>query len=132
MGLFKTLSNLVYIRAEVLDADEDITTVRFVDYGNTDVINNATTQVKTLPPHLLSLALYASRCSLKLKAVDEEWTEQALELFNEFVNDSIVTAEFIIQDEKTNIVELYSNGVNVKDVLISKNLAVKLANCLRA
>lgn len=112
----------------MLDADEDITTVRFVDYGNTDVINNATTQVKTLPPHLLSLALYASRCSLKLKAVDEEWTEQALELFNEFSsNDRIVTAEFIIQDEKTNIVELYSNGVNVKDVLISKNLAVKLA-----
>lgn len=108
-----------------MDADEDITTVRFIDYGNTDVINNKTTQIKTLPSNLLSFDIYATRCSLKLKAVDDEWSQQALELFEEFANRESVTAEFIIQDEKTNIVELYANGEIVKDALLAKNLAVR-------
>ncbi|XP_066262032.1 maternal protein tudor isoform X2 [Euwallacea similis] len=117
-----SLDHLWY-RAEVLDADEDITTVRFIDYGNTDVISNKTTEVKTLPANLLSLAVYASRCSLKLKAIDEDWSEQALEVFEEFTKCDNVTAQFITQDEKTNIVEVYANGANVKDMLIAQNLA---------
>lgn len=35
----------VWYRAEILDADDDITTVRFIDFGNTDVIDNSKTQV---------------------------------------------------------------------------------------
>ncbi|XP_066147642.1 maternal protein tudor isoform X2 [Euwallacea fornicatus] len=117
-----SLDHLWY-RAEVLDADEDITTVRFIDYGNTDVISNKTTEIKTLPANLLSLAVYASRCSLKLKAIDEEWSEQALEVFEELTKYDNVTAQFIAQDEKTNIVEVYANRTNIKDVLIAQNLA---------
>ncbi|CAH1130130.1 unnamed protein product [Ceutorhynchus assimilis] len=113
-----------WYRAEVLDADEDITTVRFIDYGNTDVINNKTTQIRTLPSSLLALAIYAARCSLKLKSSDEEWGQQALELFENLANSKNMSAEFIIQDEKTNIVELFANGVNIKDALLAENLAV--------
>ncbi|XP_050306722.1 maternal protein tudor-like isoform X2 [Anthonomus grandis grandis] len=114
-----------WYRAEVLDADEDITTVRFVDYGNTDVINNKTAQIKTLPTNLLSLAVYATRCSLKLKALEDEWSQEAIESFQVLLgNQENLSAEFIIQDEKTNIVELYSNGVNVKEGLLAQNLAV--------
>lgn len=46
-----------WYRAQVLDADDDITTVRFIDFGNTDVIDNNTTQIKTLPQNLLTLVL---------------------------------------------------------------------------
>lgn len=113
-----------WYRAEVLDADDDITTVRFVDYGNTDVISNDTTKIKTLPPNLLSLAVYATRSSLKAKPIDGEWSTSGTEKFEALVGDNNITAEFIDQDEKTNYVELYSNGQNIKDVLINENLAV--------
>lgn len=107
-----------------MDADEDITTVRFVDFGNTDVIDNKTTQVKTLPPNLLTLAVYATRCSLKLKSLEEEWNPQALALFERLSLQSNLQAEYLTQDEKTTILELYSNGVNVKDELLAHNYAV--------
>ncbi|XP_076270545.1 tudor domain containing protein isoform X2 [Rhynchophorus ferrugineus] len=113
-----------WYRAEVLDADDDITTVRFVDYGNTDVINNKTTQLKTLPPSLLSLAVYATRCSLKLKSIDEEWSQAALELFENLTSQDNLVAELLIQDEKIHIIELYANSQNVKDALLAQNFAV--------
>ncbi|XP_018571230.1 maternal protein tudor isoform X2 [Anoplophora glabripennis] len=115
-----------WYRAEVLDADDDITTVRFVDYGNTDVISNETTKIKTLPPNLLSLAVYATRSSLKVKSVDGEWSTNATERFEALVGVNNITAEFIDQDEKTNYVELYVNGQNAKDILINENLALPL------
>ncbi|XP_056634538.1 maternal protein tudor-like [Diorhabda sublineata] len=116
-----TLDQMWY-RAEVLDADEDITTVRFVDFGNTDVIDNKTTQIKTLPPKLLSLAIYATRCSLKIEPVEEDWNPVALGVF-ETLTEGALTAEFCNQDEKCTFVELYSDGINIKDALVSENLA---------
>ncbi|KAJ8954517.1 hypothetical protein NQ318_000749 [Aromia moschata] len=118
--------NQLWYRAEVLDADDDITTVRFIDYGNTDVIDNKTTQTRTLPPNLLSLAVYASRCSLKVKSPDEEWSSGSIKAFEALATSESVTVEFVNQDEKTNYVELYSKGKNIKDILISENLALPM------
>ncbi|XP_044268321.1 maternal protein tudor-like isoform X2 [Tribolium madens] len=112
-----------WYRAQVLDADSDITTVRFVDYGNTDVLDNHTTRVKTLPTDLLSLEVHATRCRLKIKPIDEEWTTVASERFEQLASVENLTAQFISQDEKTNYVELYSDGANVREILISENLA---------
>ncbi|KAL1491704.1 hypothetical protein ABEB36_012262 [Hypothenemus hampei] len=113
-----------WYRAEVLDADDDITTVRFIDFGNTDVINNKTTKIKTLPSNLLSLAMYATRCSLKLKPIEDEWSQAGLELFENLAYKDNLSLEFIVQDEKTNVVELYLEGVNIKDVLLKENHAI--------
>ncbi|KAJ8968977.1 hypothetical protein NQ317_001098 [Molorchus minor] len=119
-------ADLQWYRAEVLDADDDITTVRFVDYGNTDVIVNKTTKVKTLPPNLLSLAVYATRSSLKVKSEVDEWSSSALTRFETLVNSENLSAEFVDQDEKMSYVELYSNGENIKDILIRENLALPM------
>ncbi|RZB39064.1 maternal protein tudor [Asbolus verrucosus] len=113
-----------WYRALILDADSDITTVRFVDYGNTDVLDNQMTRVKTLPPHLLSLEVHATRCRLKIKPVDEDWGSAASERFEQLCSIEPLTAEFINQDEKTNYVELFSKGTNVREVLIEENLAL--------
>ncbi|KAL3281927.1 hypothetical protein HHI36_005130 [Cryptolaemus montrouzieri] len=113
-----------WYRSQILDADDDITTVRFIDYGNTDVIDNKSTKIKTLPPELLSLEEYATRCRLKIKPIEEEWSKGANERFEELTSVENIKVEFIDQDEKTNYVELYSNGDNVKDILIQENLAV--------
>lgn len=41
-----------WYRAEVLDADSDIVTVRFIDYGNTDVVDLGRNQIKKIPDDL--------------------------------------------------------------------------------
>lgn len=75
-----------WYRAQVLDADADITTVRFVDYGNTDVLSNSTTSVKLLPPELLALEQHARRCSLSVKPCGEEWAPAATTRFEELTD----------------------------------------------
>ncbi|CAH0557520.1 unnamed protein product [Brassicogethes aeneus] len=112
-----------WYRAQVLDADEDITTVRFVDYGNTDVIDNKATQIKALPPNWLSTAVYATRCGLKLKPVEEEWSTEAHDRFVGLCEGD-VTAEFLNQDEKINYVELYLGDGKITDVLTEERLAL--------
>ncbi|CAH2002077.1 unnamed protein product [Acanthoscelides obtectus] len=113
-----------WYRAEVLDADDDITSVRFIDFGNTDVYNNSSTKMKSLPSNLLTLAVYATRCTLNILPPDGEWSTAANNRFEELTCVDDLTAEFLDQDEKKNYVELYANGKNVKDILIQENLAV--------
>ncbi|XP_023023151.2 protein tudor isoform X2 [Leptinotarsa decemlineata] len=115
-----------WYRAEILDADDDITTVRFIDFGNTDVIDNKTTQLKTLPPNLLTLAVYATRSSLKLESPDKEWSSAAILVFEKLASVENLRAEFLDQNEKTHYVELYSEGTNIKEEMIRLNLAVML------
>lgn len=77
-----------WYRAQVLDADADITTVRFVDYGNTDVLSNSSTSVKLLPPELLALEQHARRCSLNVKPCGEEWTPTATSRFEQLTEEA--------------------------------------------
>lgn len=111
-----------WYRAEILDADDDITTVRFIDFGNTDVIDNKMTQIKTLPHELLSLAVYATKCSLLVKPVEEEWSSAAIELFETLTAESL-TADFLNQDGKLNYVELYCEDRKISDMLIEQGYA---------
>ncbi|VEN53167.1 unnamed protein product [Callosobruchus maculatus] len=80
--------------------------------------------MKSLPSNLLSLAVYATRCTLNAAPPDGEWSTAANERFAELTVVEDLTAEFLDQDEKKNYVELYSEGQNVKDILIKENLAV--------
>ncbi|XP_045471417.1 maternal protein tudor-like isoform X3 [Harmonia axyridis] len=114
----------MWYRSQILDADEDITTVRFIDYGNTDVIDNKTTQIKTLPAEFLALEEYATRCRLKIKPLEDEWSKAASDRFEELAYAESVTVQFVNQDEKANHVELFSYGENVKDLMIAENLAI--------
>lgn len=111
-----------WYRAEILDADDDITTVRFIDFGNTDVIDNATTEIKQLSSDLLSLDVYATKCSLTVKPVDEEWSPTAVEAFAALTADGLV-ADFLHQDGKLNYVELYAGDTKISDVLLEQKLA---------
>lgn len=115
-----------WFRALVLDADEDITTVRFVDVGNTDVITNSTAHVKTLPAEMLSIEYHAKLCSLFVKPIGEEWSTAAQDKFLQYKTVENLTAEIVHQDEKTTYVELYANGQNVGEILKQDGLAADL------
>nr|XP_022905962.1 maternal protein tudor-like isoform X2 [Onthophagus taurus] len=115
-----------WYRAQILDADDDITTVRFVDFGNTDVIDNKATAIKTLPAEMLSMEYHAKLCSLYIKPIGEEWSSSVIEKFDNFLGEKSLRAEIIHQDEKTTYVELYANHENVAEYLRKENLASNL------
>lgn len=116
-----------WYRAQILDYDTDIITVRFVDYGNTDVLDNNNTMIKTLPIELITLAQYARRCSLKIKPTDTEWSAAAFQKFNELTNPAYnLSVEIVDQDEKITYLNLYSNCIDVAEALIQDGHAVKL------
>ncbi|KAK5646934.1 hypothetical protein RI129_005398 [Pyrocoelia pectoralis] len=113
-----------WYRAQILDADGEITSIRFVDYGNTDAI---TTHIKTLPPDMLALEQYARRCSLLIKPIDEEeWNTTGCERFEALTQTEMLSVEIIHQDEKTTYVQLYADGQDVAEILLQEGLAVKL------
>lgn len=99
----------LWYRAQVLDADADITTVRFVDYGNTDVLENGVTSVKTLTSELLMVEQYARRCSLNVRPIEEEWSPNALQRFEELTADGglFVSGNQIIQSVFTDLMIIF-------------------------
>lgn len=123
-----TVDELWY-RAEVLDADSDITTVRFVDFGNTDVIDNTANNLKTLSSELLAVGKYAKKCSLNIspKSKTEEWSQEACDIFITEIEKHEYTlfADIVYQDEKNkHYVELYDqNDKNVAQLLLDGGFA---------
>lgn len=55
---------------------------------------------------------------MNIKSPDEEWSAAAMNRFEHITNVDQITAVFLDQDERANYVELYSNGQNVKEILI--------------
>ncbi|XP_025835446.1 maternal protein tudor-like isoform X2 [Agrilus planipennis] len=117
----------IWYRCQILDADADITSVRFIDYGNTDVLDNKTTKLKMLPPDLLTLEQYAQRCSLCIQPIeDEEWTQASLNRFDQLVKTENLMMKIIHQNEKSTYVELYSGGEKVSEKLLMEGLVREL------
>lgn len=115
-----------WYRAQVLDAFEDVTTVRFVDFGHTDVITNQDIYIKTLPSEMLSIEFHSKLCSLNVKPTGEEWNPATIDLFESYTKAENLIAEIIHQDEKTTYVELYADGKNIGEILKQQGLAVEL------
>lgn len=116
-----------WYRAQILDYDNDIITVRFVDFGNTDVLDNNNMMIKTLPIEMITLTQYARRCSLVIKPIDTEWSAAAFERFTCLANaNSDLKVEVIDQNEKITYLSLYANDVDVAECLINEGHAIKL------
>lgn len=118
-----------WYRAEVLDADSEITTVRFVDYGNTDVLTSNEGSIKTLPSDLLSMDKYARKCSLNIMPIiGEEWNAEACQMFEAAVIADVIHADIVYQDDKNKtFVELYVNDANVAQLLLDANMALQIS-----
>ncbi|XP_044737384.1 maternal protein tudor-like isoform X2 [Chrysoperla carnea] len=117
----------VWYRAEVLDADDQITTVRFIDYGNTDVLDNSSGVIKTLPSHMLTIDRYAKKCSLDVTPIGEEWSQTACEMFEQKLVGQICQASVLYQDKGVMYVSIYFNDENIAESLIHEGYA-KLFN----
>ncbi|XP_012223207.2 maternal protein tudor isoform X2 [Linepithema humile] len=119
-----SIDNLWY-RAEVLDADEDITTVRFVDYGNTDVINNKVGNIRQIPESCKNLERFAQKCRLDIIPVDtEDWNETTCERFSNLVMSVDTLQALVVADTTPKRVELFINDKSVSETLVEEKHAV--------
>ncbi|XP_070160956.1 protein tudor isoform X1 [Polyergus mexicanus] len=119
-----SIDNLWY-RAEVLDADEDITTVRFIDYGNTDVINNKTDNIRQISDAWKSLKRFALKCRLDVIPVNtEDWSESTCERFEYLVTSTETLQALIVADTMPKRVELFINDKSVSEMLVEEKHAI--------
>jgi len=115
----------LWYRAEVLDADEDITTVRFIDYGNTDVIDNKANNIRQIPDAWKSLETFALKCRLDVIPVDtEDWSESTCERFKNLVTSVESLQALIIADTIPKRVELFINDKSISEMLVEEKHAI--------
>ncbi|XP_026733663.1 maternal protein tudor-like isoform X2 [Trichoplusia ni] len=121
----KYLADDLWYRAEILDSDSDITTVRFIDYGNTDVLDNQPGLIKVLPDHLKEIERYAVKTSVNAVPTGTgQWSEPSSDYFTQLVGDlaNPVDALIVLKDVTT-YVDIYVNGQNLTDKLVSEGHA---------
>lgn len=115
----------LWYRAEVLDADEDITTVRFIDYGNTDIIDNKASSIRQMPDAWKNLETFASKCRLDIIPVDtEDWSESTCERLKNLVTSAESLQALVVADTVPKRVELFINNKSVSETLVEEKHAI--------
>lgn len=115
----------LWYRAEVLDADEDITTVRFIDYGNTDIIDNKASNIRQIPDDWKNLEAFAFKCRLDVIPVDtEDWSESTCERFKNIVTSVESLQTLIVADTMSKRVELFIDNKSVSETLVEEKHAI--------
>ncbi|XP_063535748.1 maternal protein tudor-like isoform X2 [Cydia strobilella] len=117
----------LWYRAEVLDLDSDITTVRFVDYGNTDVLDNSPGLIKTMPESLRAVEPLCVRSGVNAVPTGTgEWSEAAGESFEALVGDTAQPVDaLIVLKDVTTYVDLYVAGRSLTDRLVAQGHAAR-------
>ncbi|XP_061714858.1 maternal protein tudor-like isoform X2 [Cydia pomonella] len=115
----------LWYRAEVLDLDSDITTVRFIDYGNTDVLDNSPGLIKTMPDSLRAIEPLCVRSSVNAVPTGTgQWSEAAGESFEALVGDTAQPVDaLIVLKDVTTYVDLFVAGRNLTDQLVAQGHA---------
>ncbi|XP_077292792.1 tudor domain containing protein [Arctopsyche grandis] len=114
-----------YYRAIILDSDSDIITVRFTDFGNTDVLNIEPGNLKCIPKHLSDIKSYSMKCSINASPTGMgEWTEQATTLFTQSIGkrENPIQAKIILRDVTT-YVDLFVNDINITSKIVGAGFA---------
>lgn len=123
----KYLADDQWYRAEILDSDSDITTIRFIDYGNTDVLDNQPGLIKELPEHLKVIERYAVKSSVNAVPTGTgQWSEPASDYFTQLVGDLSAPVDVVIVlKDVTTYVDIFVNGQNLTDKLVSEGHATR-------
>lgn len=123
-----------WYRAVIIDSDTKITSILFIDYGNTDTITD-NSLIKSMNEAFDRIPAYAIPCALPLEAKDRiEWSDESCELLKSLV-DNELEFEYICRGKCNNFVKLYHGERDLMQELIENGYAVKLdsiisgANC---
>lgn len=111
-----------WYRAKIIDTDGEITSIQFIDYGNTDTITDKSL-LKTYDANLNNVAPYALPCALALEPHDTaEWSDAACELMQHLLPLQL-HFEYISEGPIRNYVNLFQGERNIAEELIAAKLA---------
>lgn len=112
-----------WYRAKIIDSDGELTSIQFVDYGNTDSITNKAF-LKSADESLNSRQAIAMACSLPIEPRgSKEWTESACTKLQMLI-DTPLEFELISQDKDVNYVKLFFvGGRDIMKELIQEGVA---------
>ncbi|XP_071861857.1 protein tudor isoform X2 [Bombus fervidus] len=119
--------NNFWYRAQVLDADEDITTIRFIDHGNTDIINNKSGKIRQMSDEWKEIKEYAIKCRLDvIPAETEDWNSAICKKFEDLVKGNVLLEAMVIANSVPKRVDLLINGKSISEMLVEDHHAVKI------
>ncbi|XP_060822618.1 maternal protein tudor-like isoform X2 [Bombus pascuorum] len=119
--------NNYWYRAQVLDADEDITTIRFIDHGNTDIINNKCGKIRQMSDEWKEIKEYAVKCRLDvIPAETEDWNSAICKKFEDLVLTNVPMEAIVIANSVPKRVDLLINGKSISEMLVKDHHAVKI------
>lgn len=108
----------MWYRAEVLNVENNMLTVKFIDYGNILEIDLSCESVKELPADFVGVPTFATKFSLK-----GNWKESATAKFEEIVFqfEDPVTA-VILENKDPLVVDLLKDGQSIFETLIREGV----------
>lgn len=110
-----------WYRGEIIEKYDDASCmILFIDYGNAERVE--LNQIKELKPEFLTLKKQAIKCSLHgVKAVDGDWSEEAVVEFEDICADKILEVEVIGKDEGLNVIaKVDDSQLTVNQIMILK------------
>lgn len=111
-----------WYRAKIIDTDGEVTSVLFVDYGNTDTITN-NSLLKKSNESFDQIKHYALPCALAVQpANSSEWNQSACEKMLA-ISEDLLHFEFISEEPSLCYVTLYDGDRDIAMELINEGYA---------
>lgn len=112
-----------WYRAKIIDTDGDITSIQFIDFGNTDTITN-NELLKASTESFDVIKPYALPCALPIEPRNSsEWSDKACSKLQELAQNQLLHFEFISQSPSINYVNLFAGDRDISKELVAEGLA---------
>ncbi|GAB0088379.1 hypothetical protein DMENIID0001_027840 [Sergentomyia squamirostris] len=119
----------LWYRARILDTTDDMTALQYIDYGNMDVITDASF-LREISDAFADIKPYARLCSLPLipKGHQDDWSQAAVDIMHKLYQDQKVKYTVISERYNDCYVHLHvEDDVNAEKLLLLKCLADPLS-----
>lgn len=107
-----------WYRAKIIDSSAEMTSIQFIDYGNTDTVTNEA-YLKASDESLAKQKPYAMECSMPVQPANSssDWHEDACNTMNRLL-DAPLTFEVISKDGEFHYIKLYAGGRDIMQELV--------------
>lgn len=109
-----------WYRAEIIEISEKSVTVRFVDYGNSEILSED--NLKILHPKFLEFPSFASECSFSDLMANSEKLEEAKLLLENLLNDKELYIDVINNENQLFYISIISDTEKLCDQLVESGL----------
>lgn len=118
----------MWYRARILDSAPDMTSVQFIDYGNTDVITtDKAAKLKQMVDGFASIPEFAKFCSLPMRPGTgsdrrrTEWDDDVFAVLTEYLDRPDKECEFLTETKmRRHFIRLFVQGEDMEQVLKSR------------